>query len=208
MRVWKIDGTLLKLCEPDIDARDTFEVNPDFIIDAPLKFQTEAYCLPIDVENVIQSSNYSISPPRNIPLQIRKEEATVTCSLTDEATCLLHHEFSLLNTNMPYVEIDILDAIKRNASFKVCVGNHIVLLKAIFPTEYPSPCIGPDFSFSQGTSLPDHLSKYMLKVLKNNALQRVKKSRTCLEQCLRALVVALKKVITMNCDKFLFYKYS
>lgn len=34
----------------------------------------------------------------------------------------------------------------------------------------------------------------LLKVLKMNALQRVKKSRTCLEQCLRALVTAMKKV--------------
>ncbi|XP_055837371.1 GATOR complex protein Wdr59 isoform X1 [Episyrphus balteatus] len=161
LRVWKIDDTLLKLCEPvssdieeEVDAMDALQ-----IARSPVKSES------------------------------------IARSLTDQPTCSLHHEFSLFNTNIPHVEVDVLDAIKRNAIFKISAAGYVVVLRVNFPVEYPSPNMGPEFLFCQGTTLTDHLSMYLLKVLKTNALQRVKKSRTCLEQCVRALVAALKKSI-------------
>uniref|UniRef100_A0A1A9WBJ0 RWD domain-containing protein n=1 Tax=Glossina brevipalpis TaxID=37001 RepID=A0A1A9WBJ0_9MUSC len=205
LRVWKIDDILLKLCEPDFDSNENYEFGGESRTATPTKFQS------LHVSSLHQTANVhlqtttaegldvvqmcGVSPPplASPSVHIRKEEPSIARSLTDQPTCSLHHEFSLLNTNMPHVEVDILDAIKRYAIFKISAGGHVVVLQTTFPTEYPSPNIGPEFTFCQGTTLHDQLTKFMLKVLKTNALQRVKKSRTCLEQCLRALVTALKK---------------
>jgi WD repeat-containing protein 59 len=70
----------------------------------------------------------------------------------------------------------------------------IFVLQVLFPTNYPSPGFPPEFSYCQGTSLDDNLSAQLMKVLKKSGNHRVKKNRTCLEQCLRDLVSALKKV--------------
>ncbi|KAL9922949.1 WD repeat domain 59 isoform 1-T1 [Glossina fuscipes fuscipes] len=210
LRVWKIDDMLLKLCEPDSDSNENYELGGESRTATPTKFQAiqssslqqttnmhiqAATTEGLDVVQMCGLSCVQLSPPRlsSSAAYIRKEESSIARSLTDQPTCSLHHEFSLLNTNMPHVEVDILDAIKRYAIFKISAGGHVVILQTTFPTEYPSPNIGPEFAFCQGTTLHDQLTKFMLKVLKTNSLQRVKKSRTCLEQCLRALVTALKK---------------
>ncbi|XP_067624866.1 GATOR2 complex protein Wdr59 [Eurosta solidaginis] len=212
LRIWKIDDTMLKLCEPDIESNEICDT-PESFADTPTKFlpiqstpmhqpnlsltRAGAASLPAETSDSLVISTISRSPPP----PIRKEEAHIARSLTDQPTCSLHHEFSLLNRNMPHVEVDILDAIKRYAIFKISAGGHVVVLQAIFPTEYPSPNIGPEFTFCEGTTLHEQLSTILLKTLKTNALQRVKKSRTCLEQCLRALVAAMKKSVGGVADK-------
>lgn len=165
-----------------------------------LRTQPVAASLPIEAIDALHISNIvrSRSPPPSISLRTpthrRKEETAVARSLTDQPTCSLHHEFSLLNTNMPHIEVHELDAIKRYAIFNISAGGHVIVLQATFPTEYPSPNVCPEFTFCSGTTIHENLTRLMMKVLKTNALTRVKKSRTCLEQCLRALVTAMKKV--------------
>lgn len=109
------------------------------------------------------------------------------------ASCSLQHEFSLLNTNIPHIDVEVLDPIKRNAMVRISANGHIVMLQVTFPLDYPNPGTLPEFLYCKGTSLDEHLSNSLMKVLKTCALHRIKKGRTCLEQCLRALVTALKK---------------
>lgn len=109
------------------------------------------------------------------------------------ASCSLQHEFSLLNTNIPHIDVEVLDPIKRNAMVRISANGHIVMLQVSFTLDYPNPGTIPEFSYCKGTSLDEHLSTSLMKVLKTCAMQRTKKGRTCLEQCLRALVTALKK---------------
>ncbi|XP_037810838.1 GATOR complex protein Wdr59 [Lucilia sericata] len=215
LRVWKIDDKMLMHCEPDNDSNENYDMTQEMRIETPTKFQPMhsssfqkpsllrtqpvAASLPIEAIDALHISNMvrSRSPPPTISLRTpahrRKEETAVARSLTDQPTCSLHHEFSLLNTNMPHIEVDVLDAIKRYAVFNISAGGHVIVLQTTFPTEYPSPNICPEFTFCPGTTIHENLTRLMMKVLKTNALTRVKKSRTCLEQCLRALVTAMKK---------------
>lgn len=94
----------------------------------------------------------------------------------------------------------MLDPVKRNATVRISVNGHIIMLQAIFPIDYPSPDHLPDFAYCQGTTIDLELSEALMKVLKLCASTRTKKGRTCLEQCLRALVTALKKA-TSSGDK-------
>ncbi|XP_037959724.1 GATOR complex protein Wdr59 [Teleopsis dalmanni] len=203
LRVWKIDDMMLKLCEPDTndyyDTYDSFVDTPTRLkpimtssMQSPPMHSSQQTTSPVPTEAI---DALHISASRSPPPPIRKEDGQIAISFTDQPTISLHHEFSLLNTNIPHVQVDVLDALKRYAVFRITAVGHVVVLQTTFPTEYPSPNVGPDFSFCQGTTIHDHLSMTLLKVLKTNALQRVKRSRTCLEQCLRALVAAMKKSV-------------
>ncbi|XP_001870851.2 GATOR complex protein Wdr59 isoform X1 [Culex quinquefasciatus] len=108
----------------------------------------------------------------------------------------LQHEFSLLNPNIPHIDIEVLDPVKRTATVRISVSGYVVMLQVNFPQQYPNNGIGPEFTYCQGTSLDDQLSITLMKTLRMTASQRVKKGRTCLEQCLRALVTQLKKSTT------------
>lgn len=68
------------------------------------------------------------------------------------------------------------------------------MLQVLFPMGYPSVEQLPEFTYCQGTSIDTELSDSLMKVLQNCASERTKKGRTCLEQCLRELVTALKNV--------------
>lgn len=106
----------------------------------------------------------------------------------------LQHEFSLLNTNIPHIDVEVLDAVKRHAMIRVSVNGHVIMLQVVFPENYPHVEYPPDFIYCQGTSIDDNLAESLNDVLKLNAQNRLRKGKTCLEQCLRALVTTLKKV--------------
>ncbi|XP_060650843.1 GATOR complex protein Wdr59 [Drosophila nasuta] len=215
LRVWKIDEQMLKLCEPSADEDEESESTPRYESElselralTPPEFlhtlhprPMAAASLPIVATlDAAGAAGGNALPMARSPsfggVYTRREETHIARSLTDQPTCSLHHEFSLLNTNMPNVDVDMLDAIKRYACFKICAADHTVILQVTFPTSYPSPNVPPDFQLCQGTTLSSDVSAVLLKVLRSNALQRVKKSRSCLEQCLRALVAAMKKRVT------------
>lgn len=107
----------------------------------------------------------------------------------------LQHEFSLLNTNIPHIDVEVLDAIKRLAMIRVTANGNVIMLQISFPENYPSPDGLPDFIYCQGTTIDDNIAESLVKVLKATASHRIKRNRTCLEQCLRALVSSLKKVL-------------
>ena len=109
-----------------------------------------------------------------------------------QPSCSLQHEFSLLNTNIPHIDLEVLDPIKRNATVRISVNGHIIMLQVLFPADYPN--VVPEFTYCQGSTINVIMSETLMKVLKTCAIQRAKRGRFCLESCLRALVTSLKKV--------------
>lgn len=118
-----------------------------------------------------------------------KEEPVVV----PQSSCALLHEFSLLNTNIPHIDVQERDAVKRMAKVKITANGHVVMLLVTFPMGYPDITSPPDFNYIQPTSLDSSLANVLMKKIKAAAFERVKKGRPCLEQCLRTLVTALKK---------------
>jgi WD repeat-containing protein 59 len=110
-----------------------------------------------------------------------------------QPSCSLQHEFSLIYfPNIPGIQNNECDPVKRNAMIRIVANGYVIVLQVIFPSGYPVLNQPPVFEFCQGTSLDENLSLKLMKVLKDTASHRVKKGRTCLEQCLRALVGDLK----------------
>lgn len=111
-----------------------------------------------------------------------------------QPSCSLQHEFSLIYfPNIPGIQNHECDPVKRNAMIRIVANGYIIVLQVIFPSGYPVLNQPPVFEFCQGTSLDENLSLKLMEVLKDTAASRVRKGRTCLEQCLRALVGDLKK---------------
>lgn len=48
---------------------------------------------------------------------------------TIQASCGLQHEFSLLNTNIPHIDVQQLDSAKRQAQVKISANGHVVMLQ-------------------------------------------------------------------------------
>lgn len=132
---------MLKLCEPELDQ----DLEP-YLPETPVKFQpllssslqkaSPAFKRPLPPNSLPVTEAIDalrISNARS-PTQLfvkNREDTQIARSLTDEPTCSLHHEFSLLNTNIPGVEVDALDAFKRNAVFKITAGGHKVVLQVM-----------------------------------------------------------------------------
>ncbi|CRK93507.1 CLUMA_CG007043, isoform A [Clunio marinus] len=111
-----------------------------------------------------------------------------------QPSCSLQHELSLIFfPNIPGVQDYECDPVKRNAMIRIAANGYIIDLQVIFPSGYPVLNQPPVFEFCQNTSLDENLSLKLMKVLKETASSRVRKGRTCLEQCLRNLVIDLKK---------------
>lgn len=117
----------------------------------------------------------------------------ILAPVVPQSSCGLYHEFSLLNTNIPHIDVQETDAAKRKAQVKITANGHIVLLLVTFPFGYPDINAPPEFTYCPGTSLDVNLSATLMKKIKVTAHERVRKGRPCLEQCLRTLVTALKK---------------
>lgn len=110
-----------------------------------------------------------------------------------QPSCSLQHEFSLIFfPNIPGIQTFECDPVKRNAMIRIVANGYVIVLQVIFPSGYPVLNQPPVFEFCQGTSLDENLSLKLMKVMKDTASVRIKKGRTCLEQCLRALVGDLK----------------
>lgn len=109
----------------------------------------------------------------------------------------LQQEFSLVNVNIPNMEITDMDVGKRSCTITATSNGCFVILQVKFPPAYPVN-VAPSFSVCQGTTVDETVTSEILKVLKQTAQQRVAKNRTCLEPCLRRLVTILDSLRLEN----------
>lgn len=176
LRVWNVDEKIQKMCETEAPPDDD---------------ESESV-----VSGVLLEQGIPIKPKPSSSLTLTKHfhRTSITCDSKLIPKFSLQHEFSLLNTNIPHIDVEVLDAVKRHAMIRVSANGHVIMLQVVFPENYPHNDYPPDFIYCQGTSIDDNLAESLIDVLKLNAQNRLKKGKTCLEQCLRALVTTLKKV--------------
>ncbi|KAK6185511.1 hypothetical protein SNE40_007729 [Patella caerulea] len=169
LRIWRIDSALQKLCGHHVAVADN---------DTSTQ-QTSLLTsrLPED----LSKSNTSLI-----------EEQMATSFNTNMGTQQLQsliNEFSLINSNIPNVTIEGMDAVYRKCLVKAVSGKRSVILNLTFPAGYPNG-EAPVFQFSE-TSLDPSMEKKILKVLKDTSLKHVQRNMVCLEPCLRNLISSL-----------------
>lgn len=86
-----------------------------------------------------------------------------------------------------------MDATERSCTITASTKSYNVILKVNFPVNYPCSA-QPTFQFCPGTSIDSTIMTKLLKVLTQTAQQRVRKNRSCLEPCLRQLIITLEQV--------------
>ncbi|XP_065163730.1 GATOR2 complex protein WDR59 [Atheta coriaria] len=105
----------------------------------------------------------------------------------------LQQEFSLMNVQIPNLDLIKMDVIKRTCTVRAKTSNYLVNLQVTFPNAYPNH-VPPNFQVIQGSSIDEKASSDLSQALTHIAQQRVLKNRTCLEPCLRQLVSFLEQL--------------
>lgn len=106
----------------------------------------------------------------------------------------LQQELSLLNVQIPNLEVLKMDAIRRCCSAMANTNNYSVILNVTFPNSYPNG-VPPIFQIGEGSSVDETIAGKLIQTLTTTAQQRVSKNRTCLEPCLRQFVVTLEQLV-------------
>uniref|UniRef100_A0A1B6EDS3 RWD domain-containing protein n=1 Tax=Clastoptera arizonana TaxID=38151 RepID=A0A1B6EDS3_9HEMI len=187
LRIWQIDPFLQKLCghDPEGEISSTTECLNNTAIE--------------EVENEIILGNDSTTLSEE---SLSETETTLSSPSQRQAIQpkTLQQEFSLINMNIRSITFDKMDIVKRSCTVKAAVNGNIVVLNINFPPSYPYGA-SPTFQFVQGTSVDNAAKTKLTKVIKHTAQQRVHKNRSCLEPCLRQLVVTLEQLATNEEDK-------
>ncbi|XP_066251139.1 GATOR2 complex protein WDR59 isoform X1 [Euwallacea similis] len=105
----------------------------------------------------------------------------------------LQQEFSLLNVHIPNLEVKNMDVQARTVTASCKINNSMISMQVSFPNAYPHG-VAPVFQLMPGSNISDTTSSQLLQTLNHLALQRVSKNRTCLEPCLRQMVLALEQL--------------
>ncbi|XP_044734726.1 GATOR complex protein WDR59 isoform X2 [Chrysoperla carnea] len=180
LRVWRIDQSLQKLCghEPDED------------VSVDLDDGDHQSCLSDEIQlHKFDDAISDIESEKSVP-----RESVNGNSLKPKS---LQQEFSLINVNIPNVEIVKMDAERRTCTVTASSSGQFIMMQVNFPPKYPFNTT-PVFQFCEGTTIDKTVMSKLLKELKKTAQQRVRKNRSCLEPCLRHLVTTLEKFSLIN----------
>ncbi|XP_066594215.1 GATOR2 complex protein WDR59 isoform X2 [Prorops nasuta] len=192
LRIFRIDPFLKKLCGYDIndgasDYTQYSEGNNLRALQTVQQLQLNDSQHEHEINFISSKIDETILRPDGInEIEINKEVSSPTQPKT------LQQEFSLINMNIPNIELNAMDATERSCTVTASNQNYNVVLKVNFPGNYPFSA-QPTFQFCPGTTIDNATMVKILKVLKQTAQQRVKKNRSCLEPCLRQLIIALEQ---------------
>ncbi|KAF4521796.1 hypothetical protein B566_EDAN011381 [Ephemera danica] len=182
LRIWRIEPFLQKLCGHEAQEgseQGTEALEPELLPSA-------------------ESAATSIVDPSNAVPQLGAGEKDGTAgSGLSQPPKTLQQEFSLTNINIPNVQVDAMDAVRRTCTVTASTNGHTVVLLVNFPANYPfnSP---PSFQLCKGTTIDSATQAKVVKVLKQTAQQRVRKNKSCLEPCLRQLVATLEQIAQLE----------
>ncbi|KAG8038614.1 hypothetical protein G9C98_007321 [Cotesia typhae] len=192
LRIFKIDGFLKKLCGHDMD--DATSLYTQYSEDTNLRTLQSVQDLQLNDSQNDNELSYSSS---QVDMQMIPNEASTNLDHDKELPSptqpkTLQQEFSLINMNIPNIELNSMDVIERSCTVTARNKNYHVILKVNFPGNYPYSA-PPTFQFCSGTTVDNATMAKLLRVLKQTSQQRVKKNRTCLEPCLRQLIITLEQ---------------
>lgn len=181
LRVWRIDQSLQKLCghEPDED------------ISIDLDDGDHQSCLSDEIQlHKLDEPLSDLDSDKSF--QIKESSKLIILNENLLKPKSLQQEFSLINVNIPNVEIVKMDAERRSCTVTASSSGQFIMMQVNFPPKYPFNTI-PVFQFCEGTTIDKSIMSKLLKELKRTAQQRVRKNRSCLEPCLRQLVSTIEK---------------
>jgi hypothetical protein len=203
LRIWKVDSQLLTLHNDDnivhsFDfASDEINDNQSSSADSTEGTDSSAPQRPTTLDLSLTQSKSTKEQSKTVhsshETEIKKPQTpeTPVNSLIPNLT----QEFSLINVNIPNIQIEEL-----NASKRVCVITATTSiscrLKMTFPSGYPNH-VSPQFTLTPlngSTALSEEVKKELLKVLQTTAFLQVKRNRTCLEPCLRQFIATLERL--------------
>ncbi|CAB0044631.1 unnamed protein product [Trichogramma brassicae] len=141
--------------------------------------------------------NYTVKKPDHLTLNNDHETSVDPDVQSPTQPKTLQQEFSLINMNIPNIEVNAMDAADRSCTVTASNKNYNVVLKVNFPGNYPYSA-QPTFQFRPGTTVDNAITTKLHKVLKQTAQHRVKKNRSCLEPCLRQLITTLDQMCVKN----------
>ncbi|XP_044008732.1 GATOR complex protein WDR59 isoform X2 [Aphidius gifuensis] len=199
LRIFKIDPFLKKLCGREID-NDT-SIYTQYSEDTNLRTLRSVQQMQIHDSQIIKpqlnfiTTNLDDLNKNNIKndiIRINDNDNDIP-SPTQPKT--LQQEFSLINMNIPNIELNAMDAVERSCTVTARNKNYNIILKVNFPSNYPCNA-QPTFQFCPGTTIDNTTMTKLLRVLKQTSQQRVKKNRSCLEPCLRQLITTLEQTCT------------
>ncbi|OAD54322.1 WD repeat-containing protein 59 [Eufriesea mexicana] len=192
LRIYKIDPFLKKLCGHGID--DGTSIYTQYSEDNNLRTLQSVQQLQLNDTQTDREMNCITTkvdePVLNSETDSYIENNKEISSPTQPKT--LQQEFSLINMNIPNIEVNTMDAVERSCTVTASNKSYNVILKVNFPANYPYSA-QPTFQFCSGTTIDNTTVAKLLKVLKQTAQQRVKKNRSCLEPCLRQLITTLEQ---------------
>ncbi|XP_076242534.1 WD repeat domain 59 isoform X2 [Calliopsis andreniformis] len=192
LRIYKIDSFLKKLCGHGID--DSTSIYTQYSEDNNLRTLQSVQQLQLNDNQNDREINCITTktdePTSNPETETHIENTKEISSPTQPKT--LQQEFSLINMNIPNIEVNAMDAVERSCTVTASNKSYNVILKVNFPANYPNSA-QPTFQFCPGTTIDNTTMTKLLKVLKQTAQQRVKKNRSCLEPCLRQLITTLEQ---------------
>ncbi|XP_050454486.1 GATOR complex protein WDR59 isoform X2 [Cataglyphis hispanica] len=200
LRIFKINTFIKKLCSNGID--DGLSVYSQYSEENNLRTLQSVQELQLNASQSEPEINY-ITTKVNEPV-VQSE----TVNLPDNSKKIssptqpksLQQEFSLINMNIPNIEVNAMDATERSCTITACTKNYNVILKVNFPVNYPCSA-QPTFQFCPGTSIDNTMMNKLLKVLTQTAQHRVRKNRSCLEPCLRQLITTLEQMCKKDEDE-------
>ncbi|XP_076764679.1 WD repeat domain 59 isoform X1 [Xylocopa sonorina] len=191
LRIYKIDPFLKKLCGHGID--DGTSIYTQYSEDNNIRTLQTVQLQLNDTQNdremnciTTKVDEPTLNPETDAYIENNKEISSPTQPKT------LQQEFSLINMNIPNIEVNAMDAVERSCTVTASNKSYNVILKVNFPANYPYSA-QPTFQFCPGTTIDNATMAKLLKVLKQTAQQRVKKNRSCLEPCLRQLITTLEQ---------------
>ncbi|XP_064640221.1 GATOR2 complex protein WDR59-like isoform X2 [Lineus longissimus] len=175
LRMWKISSSLQKSCGRDdsITSMDGINDNLDTTNDSAEKVEEEEPFPTPPMEPMHKT-------PPNKPPEFEEKPSP-------QQPRTLQQEFSLVNHEIPKVNINEMDAGKRTCTVSAISGKYLVKMVMSFPAMYPNNA-APSFEFIAPTTIDKTNQNKLTKVLRDTSLQHVKRSRACLEPCIRQLI--------------------
>ncbi|XP_055222545.2 GATOR2 complex protein WDR59 isoform X3 [Gorilla gorilla gorilla] len=188
LRMWRVDSQMQRLCANDVlDGVDEFIESISLLPEPEKTLHTE------DTDHQHNASHgeeeaLKEDPPRNLLEERKSDQLGLPQTL--------QQEFSLINVQIRNVNVE-MDAADRSCTVSVHCSNHRVKMLVKFPAQYPNNA-APSFQFINPTTITSTMKAKLLKILKDTALQKVKRGQSCLEPCLRQLVSCLESFVNQE----------
>uniref|UniRef100_A0A2K5E224 WD repeat domain 59 n=1 Tax=Aotus nancymaae TaxID=37293 RepID=A0A2K5E224_AOTNA len=188
LRMWRVDSQMQRLC-----ANDILDGVDEFIESISLLPEPEKTLHAEDLDHQHNASHgeeeaLKEDPPSNLLEERKSDQLGLPQTL--------QQEFSLINVQIRNVNVE-MDAADRSCTVSVHCSSHRVKMLVKFPAQYPNNA-APSFQFINPTTITSTMKAKLLKILKDTALQKVKRGQSCLEPCLRQLVSCLESFVNQE----------